>query len=111
MFLLVKIVASGALVGVINLVARRSPVLGGALTAFPLIGYLSVLWLLADRRPGSDQAAFLTGMAWALVPTLAVVAGVALLLRAGWSTLPALAVGALGWGGAMLAVRALGVAG
>lgn len=104
-----KVVVSGVLVAVINLIARRNPALGGALTAFPVIGYLSVLWLLVDRRPGADQAQFLVTMAWALVPTLAAVAGVAVLLRSGWSTLPALGVGAVGWTVVMLAVRGLGL--
>jgi hypothetical protein len=88
MLLAVKMLVSAALIGVINLVARDKPGVAGALTAFPLVGYLSVVWLVADRRPGRDQAVFLTSMAWALLPTVVVVAAVALLIRLGWHALP-----------------------
>ena len=109
--LLVKILASATAVGLLNLVARRNPALGGWLTAFPVIGILSVLWLLADRRPPADQASFLLTMVTGLIPTGIVLLGIGLLLRAGMPLLPALGLGIAGWVLLTLAARALGLLG
>jgi hypothetical protein len=111
MLLVMKMVVSGVLIGVINMVARDRPGLAGALTAFPVVGYMSVVWLWADRRPGRDQAVFLTSMAWALLPTVVVVAAVALLIRLGWHAVPALTAGALIWVAAVVGVQRLGLTG
>jgi len=108
--LLVKILVSATAVGLLNLVARRNPALGGWLTAFPIIGFLSVLWLLADRRP-ADQSSFLLTMVLGLIPTAIVLLGVGLLLRAGTPLLPALGLGTAGWVVITFAVRATGLLG
>jgi uncharacterized membrane protein (GlpM family) len=109
--LLVKILVSATAVGLLNLVARRNPALGGWLTAFPIIGFLSVLWLLADRRPAADQSSFLLTMVLGLIPTGIVLLGVGLLLRAGTPLLPALGLGTAGWVVITFAVRATGLLG
>jgi len=46
-------------IGSISVVSRTHPRLGGWLAAFPLISFLSVIWLAADSASTSDLSAFI----------------------------------------------------
>jgi hypothetical protein len=106
---LIKIALSAIAVGLLNVIAQRNSALGGWLTAFPIIGFLSVMWLLVDRRPAHDQSSFLLTMAVGLIPTTLVLLGVGLLVRAGMPLLAALTIGGIAWGAITFAVRTTGL--
>ncbi|HYF64311.1 MAG TPA: DUF3147 family protein, partial [Herpetosiphonaceae bacterium] len=97
------------IIGGVNIVARRSPKLGGLLAAMPIISMLSVLWLRVDRQSNDQIADFLVGVLWGLVPTLALLAVEVAALRRGLSLWLAIGLGVAAWLGVTAALRWLKV--
>jgi hypothetical protein len=105
MLTLIKALLSGAIIGGVNVVARRSPKLGGLFAAMPIISMLSVLWLRVDRQSNSQIADFLVGVLWGLVPTMALLVVEVVALRRGLSLWLAIALGVAAWLGVTAAMR------
>jgi uncharacterized membrane protein (GlpM family) len=93
MTLLIKAVASTAIIMLITWVARRSPGLGGLIASLPIITVLSVLWL-SGGPTRIDR--FFVGVLVGLVPTAILLAAAALAVRH-TGLFPALAVGIALW--------------
>ena len=98
MFLVVKVIVSGLIIGLINLVAQRNPAFAGWAAAFPLITFLSITWLWLDGQPQDNLAALVTGVLWGLIPTALLLVILAVALRQGVPLLVAFAISLAAWG-------------
>lgn len=95
--LVVKALVSGALVALVNVIAKREPGLAGLIVAFPVITLVSAFWLAVDGVPDTTMRQFMTGVLWGLVPTFAFVLGIVMSLRGGLPLAGAVGVGAAAW--------------
>lgn len=103
--LALKALASGGVIVLVNVVARREPGLAGLVVAFPAVTLLSALWLAVDRVPDTTMEQFFRGVLWGLLPTFVFVLGIVLSLRAGLPLAGAVGAGALGWGALTLVIQ------
>lgn len=108
---LFKMVVSGLVVGIITLIAKRNPALGGWIVAMPTLTLLSTLWLVVDREPAQGIARFLLGVLLGLIPTALFVLIAAMTLRRGLSLPLALGLGAIVWGISTVAAQRFGLLG
>ena len=103
-----KIIFSALLLGGVNAVAQRSPMLAGLIAGAPLVSLLSVLLLTIDGKPNQEIGQFLGGVLVGVVPTVAFLATASQLLKRdvalGWSILAGLALFAV----VTLVIRQLG---
>jgi hypothetical protein len=70
MYLLLKCIISGALIGVISEVARRSSTAAAILTSLPVTSILAMIWLYRDTGDTTKVAALSTSIAWMVVPSV-----------------------------------------
>jgi hypothetical protein len=103
-----KILFSALLLGGVNVVAQRSPLLAGLIAGAPLVSLISVLLLTIDGKPNAEIGQFLGGVLIGVVPTVAFLATASQMLKRGlplgWSLLAGLALFAV----VTLVVRQLG---
>lgn len=109
----IKLVLSAALIVAVAEVAKRSSFWAAALASLPLTSLLAMAWLYIDTGDTGRVAALSQGIFWLVLPSLVLFLALPLLLRAGWSFWPALAVScvltalayvAMSWGLARLGV-------
>lgn len=93
-WLIVKYLATAAVVVLVSEAARRSDRLGGFVAALPLVTLLALIWLQVERQPQQKIADHAWYTFWYVVPTLPMFLAFPFLLpRLGfWLTLPACAV-------------------
>jgi hypothetical protein len=107
--LLVKVIVSGLVIGAINLVAQRSPTLGGWLAALPLLTFMSITWLWVDGRDNTAIGGLVTGVLWGLIPNAVMLVVLLVCLRYGLHVFASMGVSALVWACFTLAARQIGV--
>lgn len=95
--LLLKGVTSGALIALVNVLARRNPTLAGVIVGFPMITLLSAFWLAIDRAPPRTIEAFFGGVIWGLIPTFVFVLTIVTALRVPLALPASVVAGALAW--------------
>ncbi len=106
--LLLKGLTSGALVALVNALARRNPTLGGVIVGFPMITLLSAFWLAIDRAPLRTIEDFFGGVLWGLIPTFMFVLTIVLGLRVPLPLLASVVAGAFAWAIALGVLLQLG---
>src|SRR5437588_459165 len=94
---LVKMVLSALIIGLVAVVARRSPALGGWLAALPLISLLSAFWLYTDHQPNTQLVHFFTGVLWGIIPTVVLLFVVVICLRQSLPFFGSICIGLLVW--------------
>lgn len=85
MTLVVKAIGSILLIMLANMISRKSPALGGWITAFPLVTLLSISWMATDQRTPSEIVHYLRGVTIGLLPTFALLLVWVIALRHGFS--------------------------
>ena len=111
-WLIVKYLATAAVVVAVSEAARRSDRLGGLLGALPLVTLLALVWLYVEHQPQAKIANHARYTFWYVLPTLPMFLLFPLLLpRLGfWPTLAASAVLTLACFGLFaLALRPFGI--
>lgn len=56
---LVKVLSSAVVIGLVTEVARRSPSLGGVLSALPVVSLISFAWLVKQGSERTELSTFL----------------------------------------------------
>ncbi|MEO6966895.1 MAG: DUF3147 family protein [Rhodanobacteraceae bacterium] len=105
LFLLKVLISALLIVGASEL-GKRSTIAGAVLVSLPLTSLLAMLWLWYDTRDPLRLADFSLDILWLVIPSLALFAVLALLLRAGvgfwWGLIAALAATLLAYGASLL---------
>ena len=109
MLILAKIVVSALLIGGINAIARANPSLAGWISALPIVSFLSVFWLVADRRETPEIYGFVRGVLYGLPLTAVLLGAIALSLARGFPLLGSMAVGVVIWVGCTWTANQLGL--
>src|SRR3954447_22056324 len=95
LYLLIKALASGAIVATVSEVAKRWPGLGGPIASLPLVSVLGMIWLWRDTHDPVRMAAHATGTFWFVLPSLPMFLLIPALLKRGVGFWAALASGCL----------------
>ncbi|WP_026147721.1 DUF3147 family protein [Robiginitomaculum antarcticum] len=71
MYFIIKSAASGILIAVISIIAKRYPSFGGLIASLPLISLLAIIWLWRDTGGDIAQVAgHVRATLWYVVPSL-----------------------------------------
>jgi hypothetical protein len=92
LYLAVKAVVSGIIVGVVSETAKRSPAFGALVASLPIVSVLAVIWLWRDTGDSERIASHMLATFWYVLPSLPMFLVMPSLLRAGygfWATLAA----------------------
>ncbi len=92
MAFIVRALVSGFLVGLIALVAKRSPTLGGLIASIPLVSTLGMIWLWRDTQDPKLVADYVGSAFWYFLPTMPMFLLIPAMLRNGigfWVSLTA----------------------
>jgi len=90
----IKVLITALLVVAIFEVAKRSSLLGALIASLPLTSLLAIIWLWHDTNDSERVAALTQGIFWLVLPSLVFFAALPVLLRAGWTFWPSLAISA-----------------
>jgi F0F1-type ATP synthase assembly protein I len=90
MFLL-KAIVSGLLIALASELGRRSPALGGMVSALPLVSLITLLWIWRGGATTAELETYARSNFWFVLPTIPLFLVFAALLKGGWSFWPALA--------------------
>ncbi|MEQ1760080.1 MAG: DUF3147 family protein [Vicinamibacterales bacterium] len=90
-----KVVVSAMLIVAIAEVAKRSTFWAAALGSLPLTSILAFVWLHVETGDPAQVASLAQGIFWLVLPSLVLFLVLPILLRAGWSFWPSLAVSAV----------------
>jgi F0F1-type ATP synthase assembly protein I len=88
-----KALVSGLLIAAASEAGRRSPAIGGMLSALPLVSALTLIWLWRGGAEPADMIRYSVSNFWFVLPTLPMFLVIAGLLRAGWGFWPAFLTG------------------
>jgi hypothetical protein len=89
-YFIIKCALSGAIVGVVSEVARRSPALGALIVSLPLVSLLGVIWLWRDTGDIERIADLVESTFWYILPTLPMFLVMPTMLRGGIGFWPSL---------------------
>ena len=90
-----KIALSAIVIVAVAEIAKRSSLWAAALASLPLTSILAFVWLHLDGEPPSRIASLAGDIVWLVIPSLLLFIVLPVLLRAGWSFWPSLAVSCL----------------
>lgn len=93
LYLALKALLSGSIVAAVSEIAKRSPGIGAALTALPLVAILAMVWLWRDKPDVETVASYAGATFWFVLPSLPMFLLMPWLLRAGVGFWPTLAIG------------------
>jgi hypothetical protein len=93
LYLVIKALASGAIVATVSEVAKRWPGFGGLIASLPLVSVLGMIWLWRDTHDLARMAAHATGTFWFVLPSLPMFLLIPALLKRGVGFWTALASG------------------
>ncbi|WP_290783634.1 DUF3147 family protein [Exiguobacterium sp. UBA6309] len=80
---LVKVLSSTVVIGLVTEVARRSPSLGGVLSALPVVSLISFAWLVKQGSERTELSTFLKSVLLGLPATFLLLAVLYWLIRLG----------------------------
>ncbi|WP_251055692.1 MULTISPECIES: DUF3147 family protein [Exiguobacterium] len=80
---LVKVLSSALVIGLVTEVARRSPSLGGVLSALPVVSLISFAWLVKQGSERAELSTFLKSVLLGLPATFLLLAVLYGLIRLG----------------------------
>jgi len=89
---LIKVVITAALVVAVSEVAKRSSLAGAVLASIPVTSVLAMVWLYVDTGNAGKVADLAADIFWLVLPSLVLFITLPLMLRAGWSFAPSLAI-------------------
>src|SRR4028119_146059 len=92
LYFFVKAALTGLLAAAISEIARRYPGWGGLLASLPLTSLMAMIWLYRDTGDVERVAQLSWGAAFFIIPSLPLFIALPLLLKAGWTFWPALAL-------------------
>lgn len=82
-YYLVKLITTTVLIVVISEIAKRSSFIGAILASIPLISVLAMIWLYIDTKDVTKISELSTGVAWLVIPSLALFLSLPVLLKQG----------------------------
>lgn len=97
MYVIVKIIVSGIVIGVVTEIARRFPSYGGIVAALPLVSLLSIIWLYVQGEQNATLSKFALGVLWGLPATAVLLFTVYLLLKQAVPLFLSIGVGIGAW--------------
>jgi hypothetical protein len=97
MELIVRIVVSGVIIGVVSVIARTRPTIGGWLAAMPLTTLIATAWLLSERPDGSGLDTFYLGVLVGTLPSMLFLLSSYVTMRLGLPPLPSVLIGIAAW--------------
>jgi len=87
-----KVVVSAVLIVAITEIAKAKPLVAAVVASLPLTSVLAFVWLHFETGDAERIAALSHGIFWLVLPSLALFLVLPLLLRAGWTFWPSLAL-------------------
>jgi len=102
-----KVAVSAVLIVAITEVAKIRPLFAAMIASLPLTSILAFVWLHLESGDAERIAALSHGIFWLVLPSLVLFLVLPLLLRAGWSFWPSLALACAATAGAYAAMVAL----
>ena len=87
-----KVAISALLIVAIAEIAKRSAFWAAALASLPVTSLLAFVWLQLDTGDAEQIASLSLNIFWLVLPSLVLFLALPLLLRAGWSFWPSLAL-------------------
>jgi hypothetical protein len=97
MYVFIKIMISGIIIGAVTEIARRFPTYGGILAALPLISILSILWLTVQGEPSQNINKFVIGVLLGLPATAVMLVIIYLALKQSLHVAMAISLGMAAW--------------
>lgn len=97
MYVVVKILVSGIIIGFVTEIARRFPTYGGLLAALPLISILSIIWLTVQGGDAQHNNKFIIGVLMGLPATAVMLVVIYVALKQSWHLSIAVALGCVAW--------------
>lgn len=91
----VKVILSAVVIVAIAEIAKRSTFWAAALASLPLTSVLAFVWLHVETGSAEQVATLSSGIFWLVLPSLVLFLALPMLLRAGWTFWPSLAVSAV----------------
>lgn len=88
----VKVMLSAVIIVAVSEIAKRSSFWAAALASLPLTSLLAFFWLHLETGDPERIAALSHGIFWLVLPSLVLFVVLPLLLRAGWSFWPSMAL-------------------
>ncbi|WP_313892124.1 DUF3147 family protein [Psychrobacillus sp.] len=98
MYVVVKILVSGLIIGFVTEIARRFPTYGGLLAALPLISILSIIWLTIQGGDAQHNNKFIIGVLMGLPATAVMLVVIHIVLKQSWHLSVAIVLGCVAWG-------------
>ncbi len=89
---IIKVVLTSLVVVAISEIAKRNSLFAAALASLPLTSILAIIWLYLETSDTEKIAQLATGIFWLVLPSLILFIALPLLLRAGMSFTPSLAI-------------------
>lgn len=95
-YLILKAALSGIIVAAISEIGKRSPAFGALIASLPLVSILGMIWLWRDTADAPRIADHAQATFWLVLPSMPMFLVLPLMLRAGWTFWPALALCCVG---------------
>ncbi len=92
MYYLLKILITSLLIVAISEIAKRSSLVGAILASVPIVSVMAIIWLYVDTKDIDKISTFSSSIFWLVLPSLVLFLVLPLLIKAGWSFYPSLAV-------------------
>lgn len=92
LYFILKATLTGLLAAAVSEIARRHPGWGGIVASLPLTSLMAMIWLYRDTGDTERVAQLSWGVSFFIIPSLPMFLVLPLLLRAGWTFWPALAL-------------------
>lgn len=70
LFLIVKIVVSGLIIGLVTEISKKYTIAGGLIAAMPLTTLLAIIWLYVETKDLSLIGEFSRSVFWGIFPAL-----------------------------------------
>lgn len=97
MFVIVKVILSGILIGIVTEISKRFPTYGGIVAALPLISLLSITWLYVQGEQVPTLIKFTSGVLYGLPGTAVILLILYISLKHSASLSASIGFGISGW--------------
>lgn len=97
MYVVMKVLISGLIIGLVTEIARRFPMYGGVLAALPLVSILSIIWLTAQGEDVQHSNKFIIGVLMGLPATAVMLVVIYVVLKQSWHLSIAIVLGCVAW--------------
>lgn len=108
LWLVIKSLISGALVGIVSETAKRSAAMGALVASLPIVSVLGMIWLWQETKDTNRLADHAEATFWFVLPSLPMFLLIPALLRRGVGFWPSLVLGCVVTVGLYLAMTWLG---